>query len=85
MIRVVSTPYVISSDKGKEVVILDVPLFIRCLEFVRENIKTDDELHKLVHEILKTNRKKAILSMKHFEEIVEEFKESLVVQTVGLA
>lgn len=52
----------------QDFVSFDVPLLIRVFELVREDIKTDKDLHDLVERIL-SMKNKGILTMDQYEEI----------------
>ncbi len=48
---------------------LDVPLFIRLLEYAKEDAKTDMDLHKLTENAL--NLKKGLLTMDDYDKIID--------------
>ena len=52
----------------QDVVSFDVPLLIRVFELVREDIKTDKDLHDLVERIL-SMKNMGVLSMDQYEKI----------------
>ena len=52
----------------QDYVSLDVPLMIRLFELVREDVKTDEDLHNLVERILSL-KNLGILSMDQYEKI----------------
>jgi hypothetical protein len=54
----------------QDFVSLDIPLLIRVLELVREDIKTDKDLHDLVERILSI-KNMGILTMDHYEKIAD--------------
>lgn len=57
----------------KEPVIhLNVPLLLRLLEFAREESRSDMDLHFVVENIVKLNRKMDYLTMKDYFDIMEE-------------
>ena len=49
---------------------VDVPLFIRLLEYAREDAKTDMDLHDLTENITKLSETGNILSMKDYASII---------------
>lgn len=51
-----------------DIVSMDVPLFIRMLEWAKEDAKTDMELHSAVENILRMNRQ---LSMTNYNDIID--------------
>lgn len=54
-------------------IVLDVPLFIRLLEYAREEVKDDETLHVLTENILKLHQSGvAILGMKNYKEILKK-------------
>ena len=58
-----------------DVVIFDIPLLIRMLEYAREDAKTDMDLHKVVEKLIHI-RKKGVLTMKDYT-FVTRLRESL--------
>jgi 8-oxo-dGTP pyrophosphatase MutT (NUDIX family) len=57
--------------ESNDVIKMNVPLFIRMLELAREDIKTDEQLHILVENILNIE-KKEVLSMSDYNKILDE-------------
>jgi len=53
----------------QDFVSFDIPLLIRLFELVREDIKTDKDLHDLVERILSI-KNMGVLSMDQYEKIV---------------
>lgn len=45
---------ILESNPG--IISMSVPLFIRCLEFAREDAKRDIDLHKFTENIIKMNK-----------------------------
>lgn len=60
----------------KDTITFDIPLLIRVLEFAREDLKSDINLHKMVERLLNI-RGKGTLSMNEYGVIVKEEVESL--------
>jgi hypothetical protein len=59
---------------------MDVPLFIRILEYSREDAQEDMDLHDVAEKAILLNKEKGILSMEDYNEIVgraEEIKEGI--------
>jgi len=56
-------------------VVMDVPLFIRMLEFAKEDAKTDMDLHSATEKILTTLKKKGELTMDDYNTIVGKKEE----------
>jgi hypothetical protein len=59
----------------KDTVSMDIPLLIRVLEFIREDVKTDVELHKVVERLIDM-RHDVPLTMEHYDSITGKLKES---------
>lgn len=57
-----------SSTDDKDTVTFDVPLLIRVFELVREDVKTDMDLHNLVEKLLAL-KNEGTLTMAHYEKI----------------
>jgi hypothetical protein len=58
-----------------DVIMFDIPLLIRMLEYAREDAKTDMDLHKVVEKLIHI-RKKGVLTMKDYN-FVTRLKEDL--------
>ena len=68
----------------KDTITFDIPLLIRVLEFTREDLKSDINLHKMVERLLNI-RGKGTLTMKEYGRIVkEEYSEEEVEQIVEI-
>ena len=48
----------LAADDAKDMICVDVPLFIRLLELARETIKTDVELHDVVERVISQSKAK---------------------------
>jgi hypothetical protein len=55
-----------------DTVTLDIPLFIRMLEYAKEDANTDMDLHELAEKAIALNKQKGILSMEDYEVIIPE-------------
>jgi len=55
-----------------DIVSLDVPLFIRMLEFAREDASTDMDLHDLAQKAIKMSSEGEPLTMMHYDELVSK-------------
>lgn len=54
----------------EDVIAVDVPLFIRLMEFAREDAKTDMDLHDVTEKLIKMSATGKTLSMDDYAEIV---------------
>jgi len=61
------------SDK----ITMDVPLFIRMLEYAREDAKTDMDLHKVTENALALSETGKTLTMAQYDEIVRNPQQEL--------
>jgi len=61
------------SDK----ITVDVPLFIRLLEYARENAKTDMDLHNVAENIIALSETGKTLTMAQYDEIVKNPQQEL--------
>jgi hypothetical protein len=80
------TPKTVYTDKGvksgessikevenpRDVIKLDVPLFIRLLEYAREDAKTDMDLHDVTEKIIAAASKGQVLTMSDYDMIMSE-------------
>ena len=60
------------NEDAVDTITMDVPLFIRMLEFAKEDAKTDMDLHKATEIALKISKKEGKLSMDNYYKIVSE-------------
>ena len=49
---------------------MDVPLFVRLLEYAREDAKTDMDLHVVAEKCLKKMEKKQVLAMRDYRFLI---------------
>jgi hypothetical protein len=56
---------------------VDVPLFIRLLEYAREDAKTDMDLHNVAENIIKLSETGKTLTMAQYDEIVRNSQQEL--------
>jgi hypothetical protein len=56
---------------------MDVPLFIRMLEFAREDAKADMDLHDVAEKAIEINKSKETLSMQDYEDIIPAMDEPM--------
>jgi hypothetical protein len=63
---------VLAESQTPNTICVDVPLFIRLLEFAREDAKSDMSLHTMTENILDLHSKGTpILSMKNYNSIIK--------------
>jgi hypothetical protein len=55
----------------EDVIHLDVPLFIRLLEFAREDAQADVDLHFLADNAIRLSAEGQVLNMDHYNDIVK--------------
>ncbi len=55
---------------AKDTVTMDIPLLIRVLEFIREDVKTDMDLHRVVENLIEL-RTEGVLTMDHYDKAVK--------------
>ena len=54
----------------KDTIKVDVPLFIRLLEYAREDAKTDMDLHKIAENLILLSKNGRILDMEDYNSII---------------
>lgn len=59
----------------EDVIHLDIPLFIRLLEFAREDAQADVDLHFLADNAIRLSAEGQVLNMEHYSDIINQ-KES---------
>ena len=57
-----------------DTITMDVPLFIRMLEYAREDASTDVDLHDVAEKAIEINKGKETLSMQDYENIIPEME-----------
>ena len=55
----------------KDILMIDVPLFIRLLEYAREDAKTDMDLLNVTENIIKLSEEEKALTMNDYDKIVD--------------
>jgi hypothetical protein len=60
-----------------DIITVDVPLFIRLLEYAREDDKTDMDLHNVAEKAIALSEKGATLTMANYNAIVNSTAEEL--------
>ena len=70
------------NNKGKlgdvvDTVTLDIPLFIRMLEYAKEDAQTDMDLHDVAEKAIALNKSKEMLSMEDYNTIIGDSNEEL--------
>ena len=74
---------ILEATDEKDMVCFDIPLLIRVLEFTREEMKTDIELHNMVERLINM-RETYPLTMKHYDEITQKLvKENHIAIAMG--
>ena len=77
--RAATTAYESKTEDPVDTITMDIPLFIRMLEYSREDAAADVDLHDVTEKAISLNKEKGILSMEDYDSIVgttEEMNES---------
>ena len=61
----------------KDTIIVDVPLFIRLLEYAREDAQTDMDLHNVAENIIDLSEEGEVLTMDNYNAIVGTSEEEI--------
>lgn len=65
--------YVYESDYNPEdTVTVNMPLFLRLMEYAKEDAQTDMDLHKVTEKLIKLSEHGDTLTMNHYDDIVSE-------------
>jgi hypothetical protein len=59
----------------KNIIKLNIPLFIRLLEYAREDAKSDMDLHKVAENIIQLSSSGVVLGMQEYQMIVSDHDE----------
>ena len=65
-----------NNENPVDTITFDVPLFIRMLEYAREDAKNDMDLHNVTEKTIALSKKREVLTMADYDEIVGKIKES---------
>lgn len=63
---------ILEEHNPEDVIRLDVPLFIRLLEFAREDAQADVDLHFLADNAIRLSAEGETLNMDHYNELVKK-------------
>ena len=63
---------ILENENPEDVIKLDVPLFIRLLEFAREDAQADVDLHFLADNAIRLSTEGETLTMDHYNDIVKK-------------
>lgn len=63
---------VMEKENNIDVIKLDIPLFLRLLEYAKEDAKTDMDLHYVTENIIKLSQNEEVLTMKNYDNIVKK-------------
>jgi hypothetical protein len=53
-----------------DTITMDVPLFIRLLEYAREDAQTDMDLHNVAENAIKLSLNGSVLTMKNYNQLI---------------
>ena len=56
----------------EDVIHLDIPLFIRLLEFAREDAQADVDLHFLADNAIRLSAEGQVLNMDHYNDLIKQ-------------
>ena len=71
----ISLKRIISEQTDKlDTITVDVPLFLRLLEYAREDAKHDVDLHDVTQNAVKLSKTNNMLQMKHYNSIISAVK-----------
>lgn len=74
----------IDSNDPIDILTMDIPLFIRLLEYSREDAQDDMDLHFVTENLLKLSKEKGILSMEDYQDIIGKKTDELKEENTGL-
>ena len=61
-----------SQEDPTDIIAMDVPLFLRMLEYAREDAEQDVDLHKVTERAIEAVKLRGLLSMEDYQDIVGE-------------
>lgn len=77
MNEAMTTAYEAKKEDPVDTITMDIPLFLRMLEYSREDASEDMDLHDVTEKANKLGKERGILSMEDYEEIVGKEKDTL--------
>ena len=66
-----------------DTIIMDIPLFIRSLEYAREDAKDDMDLHNMAEKAIKGTKQKGILSMVDYDNLTQQKIKEVIQQVIS--
>jgi hypothetical protein len=77
--RAATTAYESTNEQSEDAIdtiTMDVPLFIRMLEYAREDASQDVDLHDVTEKIIALNKEVNVLQMEDYDEIIGAAEDS---------
>lgn len=66
-----------------DTITMDIPLFIRSLEYAREDAKDDMDLHNMAEKAIKGTKQKGILSMVDYDNLTQQKIKEVIQQVIS--
>ena len=63
---------ILENENPEDVIKLDIPLFIRLLEFAREDAQADVDLHFLADNAIRLSAEGEVLNMDHYNDLTKQ-------------
>lgn len=63
---------ILENENPEDVIKLDVPLFIRLLEYAREDAQADVDLHFLADNAIRLSAEGEVLNMDHYNDLIKQ-------------
>ena len=63
---------ILEENNPEDVIRVDVPLFIRLLEFAREDAQADVDLHFLADNAIRLSTEGEVLNMDHYNDLIKK-------------
>ena len=63
---------ILEENNPEDVIRVDVPLFIRLLEFAREDAQADVDLHFLADNAIRLSAEGEVLNMDHYNDLIKQ-------------
>jgi hypothetical protein len=71
------------TDDKIDTITMDIPLFIRSLEYAREDAKDDMDLHNMAEKAIKGTKQKGILSMVDYDDLTKQKIKEVIQQVIS--
>lgn len=70
--KIINKDFMVENMDKVDTITVDVPLFLRLLEWAKEDSKNDMDLHDITENIVRLNKTNNVLNMSNYDEIINK-------------